>query len=74
VCLERPELGIRDRELQQAFRVVHDGPVTPAADELADLVLLERGHLHAWLAEAPAAFTPGFRRDVQDLGLLDTPA
>lgn len=71
VCLERADLGIRDRELQQAFRAVHDGPVAPAADELADLVLLDRARLRAWLAEAPSAFTPGFRRDVEDLGLLD---
>lgn len=71
VALDRPELGIHDRELQRAYRAIHAGPVTPAADEIAELRLVEPAALRAWLATEPGAFTHGFHRDVADLALLD---
>lgn len=70
VTLERPELGIDDRELQQAYRAIHAGPVTPDADEVAALRLVTPDELRAWLAGAPEDFTPGLRRDLEDLDLL----
>lgn len=70
VSLDRPAQGIHDHELQQAFRLVHAGHVVPAADELAELQLLEPGALRRWLAHAPDDFTAGVHRDVADLGLL----
>ncbi|MDZ7747534.1 MAG: NUDIX domain-containing protein [Halofilum sp. (in: g-proteobacteria)] len=74
--LDRPEQGIHDHELQQAWRAVYAGaePPAPAADEVADLRLLAPAELHAWLETAPEDFTPGLRQDVADLGLLDAAA
>lgn len=71
VCLDRPVQGIHDHELQQAFRAVHPGPVHPDPDELAEVRLVSRAALRAWLAEDPHAFTPGCRNDLEVLGLLE---
>jgi len=73
VKLDRPELGVHDYELQQAFRVVNDAAVTSEPAEIAALERIAPAELRAWLAREPERFTPGFHRDVGDLGLLDTP-
>ena len=70
VCLDRPALGIRDHELQRAFLAIHEGPVAPAADELAEARLLAPGDILRWLEAEPDAFTPGCRGDLALLGVI----
>ncbi len=70
--LDRPELGIHDHELQQAFRLVTDATVTSEPAEIAALERIAPAALRDWLAREPERFTPGLHRDVADLGLLDT--
>jgi len=71
VTLDRPELGVHDYELQQAYQVVTADPVEPASDEVAELRLIAPDELRGWLHAEPDRFSPGFHRDVVDLGLLD---
>jgi len=72
VTLDRPELGVRDYEVQQAFRAICDAEVTAEPAEIAALERLAPADLRAWAAADPEAFTPGFHRDVADLGVLES--
>lgn len=71
VVLDRPEAGIHDHELQQAFRACHDGPVRPDPDEVTEVRLIDPASLKAWLVAEPYAFTHGCRSDVAELDLFD---
>lgn len=67
---ELPALGILDRELQQAFKGVHDGPLAPNAAEVDEVRALSTAALKDWIAEKPEQFTPWFRRDLVSYGIL----
>ncbi len=69
VTQHRPELGIHDREIQQAFHVVYDGDVAPEPTEIAALELWTMERLRAAVARSPDAFTPGLRADLAELAL-----
>lgn len=65
-----PELGVVDRELQQAFSGRHDGAVQPDPDEVAEVTCLPADELRNWMARSPEAFTPWFLEEVARLGVL----
>jgi len=65
-----PELGVIDRELQQAFRGRHVGPLRPDPVEVAEVRVLPLDQLARWIARAPGDFTPWFVTEVSLLGLL----
>ncbi len=69
VTQHRPELGIHDREIQQAFHAVYDGNVQPEPTEIAALELWTMEGLRAEVARSPDTFTPGLRADLADLDL-----
>ena len=65
----RPELGVHDREVQQAFHAVYDGEPDPEPTEITALELWTMDRLRAAVAQSPDAFTPGLRADLSDLDL-----
>ncbi|MDZ7668303.1 MAG: NUDIX domain-containing protein [Gammaproteobacteria bacterium] len=65
-----PELGVADREIQQAFSGCYDGPVRPDREEVAEVTFLPVDALRRWMARSPEAFTPWFLDEVTRLGLL----
>lgn len=69
VRVDRPELGIHDCEYQQVFTLETSSSPLPAPDEVTAIRLVAPEELRGWLAAAPESFTPGFHRDVADLGL-----
>jgi len=62
-----PELGVTDRELQQAFRGHYDGPITPDPTEVARVRRVALAELKAWILREREAFTPWF---LQELAVL----
>jgi len=71
--LDLPELGIHDYELQQSFRGVWVGTLTPDPAEVAEVRAESLASLARWLSESPEDFTPWFRRDVYRCGILSEP-
>lgn len=69
--IEEPGAGIRDYELQQTFRVVFDGPVTPDPQEVSATSWLSLEELSAAFSERPGDFTPWFRDSAARIGLLE---
>lgn len=69
--VEEPEAGVRDYELQQSFRAVFDGPVSPDPEEVAETAMFGLPELAEAFARRPGDFTPWFRRCVALLGLLE---
>lgn len=69
VTQQRPEVGIHDREIQQAFHAVYDGEPDPEPSEIAALEPWTMDRLRAEVARSPDAFTPGLRADLADLDL-----
>jgi len=69
VTSHRPELGVHDREIQQAFFAVYDGEVAPEPTEIAALELWTLDRLRTEVARSPDAFTPGLSADLADLDL-----
>jgi isopentenyldiphosphate isomerase len=69
ITSHQPELGVHDREIQQAFRAVYNGEVNPEPTEIATLELWTLDRLRAEVARSPDAFTPGLRADLADLDL-----
>lgn len=67
------DAGVRDCELQQAFRVVFDGPISPNPDEVLETAVLSLEELARAFAQRPAEFTPWFRKAVEQLGLFREP-
>ncbi len=65
-----PELGVVDREIQQAFSGCYDGAVRADSNEVADVICLSVDALRNWLERSPEAFTPWFLHEVTRLGLL----
>lgn len=68
--VEMPDAGVRDFELQQAFRLVFDGPVHPDPIEVAEITFFDVNELAAAFAERPLEFTPWFREAAAGLGLV----
>ena len=60
-----PERGIADHELQAAFRGVFDGALEPDGVEVAAVRSIGAAELHAWVARAPADFTPWFLHELR---------
>jgi hypothetical protein len=69
VSQHRPELGVHDREIQRAYRAVHDGDPLPEPTEIAALELWTMERLRGEVARSPEAFTPGLRADLEELEL-----
>ena len=70
VPCEHRGTGFWDRELQQAFSCVYDGPLTPDEVEVAELEFVTLAELSARLARSPASFTPWFADHVRRYGYL----
>lgn len=68
--LDQPEFGVRDYELQQAFRGRWDGPIEIDPAEVAEVRPVALDALARWVREAPEDFTPWFLRDVVRCGIL----
>lgn len=68
--LDQPELQIHDNELQQAFRGVYSGPLTPDPVEVAEVRAVDLTTLDDWIRAAPEDFTPWLLRDVVRCGIL----
>ena len=68
--LDQPALGIHDYELQQAFRGIWAGPLSPDPVEVAEVRALPLDELTAWAEQSPEAFTPWFLRDAVRCGVL----
>jgi isopentenyldiphosphate isomerase len=67
---ELPEAGIYDRELQQAFRGRHDGPIDADPAEVAAVQAVRLEMLATWLERAPQDFTPWFVWELRQLGFI----
>jgi isopentenyl-diphosphate delta-isomerase len=67
--LNIPDIGVKDYELQQAFRGVYDGPLRPDASEVLELDAWLLPDLYAAFARRPKDFTPWFRDSTARLGL-----
>jgi isopentenyl-diphosphate delta-isomerase len=67
--LELPEQGVRDYELQQAFRGVFDGELRPDSAEVYELEAIALAELGPAFAVRPNDFTPWFRASAIRLGL-----
>ena len=61
--------GARDREIQQAFVLHYDGPIQLDPVEVAEIRHIAPDELRRWMAEAPEAFTPWFRSEMERLKL-----
>lgn len=62
--------GIDDAELQRAFRAVHDGPLHPDPEEVAEVRLIRLDDFGSELGRNPAGFTPWLLHHAERLGLL----
>lgn len=71
--VEVPEAGVRDCELQQTFRCVFDGTVSPDRLEVSGIELIGMRELTVAFAERPGDFTPWFLRCASYLDLPDVP-
>jgi isopentenyl-diphosphate delta-isomerase len=69
-CLEIPEFGIKDCELQQSFRGIYDGAYTIDPSEVADVRRVSLRDLAAEIATTPDAFTPWLRSRLREFGLI----
>ncbi|MCZ6711539.1 MAG: NUDIX domain-containing protein [Gammaproteobacteria bacterium] len=62
--------GIRDFELQQAYRGTYEGPLQPDPSEVSEMRKLHLDELERWLRREPDVFTPWFARDLAKHGFL----
>ena len=62
--------GIRDFELQQAYRGVYDGSLRPDPSEVSDVRRLPLDAVERWIRREPEVFTPWFARDLANYGFL----
>ena len=67
-CIEIPELGIRDFEMQQSFRGVYDGLIVADPAEAADVRQMSIDALAAAVAAKPDDFTPWLRSRMRAFG------
>jgi isopentenyl-diphosphate Delta-isomerase len=62
--------GVQDCELQQAYRLVYDGPVSPDPAEVTETAEFPVEELARAFARRPGDFTPWFRESVERLELF----
>jgi isopentenyldiphosphate isomerase len=67
---EDEALGVKDHEIQQAFRGTYDGPITPDPIEVADVASLPLEDIAKLIDEDPGRFTPWFAQELLTLGIL----
>ena len=68
--LDLPEQGIKDYELQQAFRGIFDGELRPNGNEICEIDILALADLSGSFRERPNDFTPWFRETAVRLGIV----
>lgn len=69
-CFDYPERGMKDCELQQSFVTETDAGITPAADEVAELALVDLAELRREFELYPERYTPWFRARSVELGIV----
>ncbi len=69
-CFDYPADGMRDCELQQSFVTETDARITPAADEVAELALMDVAELRREFECRPERYTPWFRVRSVELGII----
>jgi isopentenyl-diphosphate Delta-isomerase len=69
-CIEIPEFGIRDCELQQSFRGIYAGAYAMDPGEVADVRCVPLRDLAEEIASTPDAFTPWLRSRLREFGLI----
>lgn len=62
-----PEIGVVDREIQQAFRGHFDGCLNPDPAEVAEVTMLPLDELILRVQRTPQAFTPWFLWELERL-------
>jgi len=67
---DTPALGLHDRELQQAFRGISDGPIRPNPGEVAAVRRISMTELATWIGRSPEDFTPWLLRDLREFAAL----
>lgn len=65
-----PEQHVLDRELQQAFHGIWDGPVTPDPGEVACVQVMTPAELARSIAREPESFTPWFLEELKTLEIF----
>lgn len=69
-CVDMPEFGIKDHELQQSFRGVYEGEYSIDPVEVADVRRITLHDLAVEIAATPTAFTPWLRSRLREFGLI----
>ncbi len=69
---EIPASGIRDFELQQAYRGIYDGPMKLDPQEVSAVRAVALSDLERWIRQESEVFTPWFIRDLHTFGILAT--
>ena len=67
---EIPDQGVKDFEIQQAFRGTYDGPMQPDPDEVAEVKAVSLEYLDDWMQKRPEDFTPWLLRDLKTYQIL----
>jgi isopentenyl-diphosphate Delta-isomerase len=69
-CVDIPELGIHDHELQQSFRGVYAGSIRPDPGEVAEVKLLALRSIARDVAAHPGNYTPWLRSRLTEFGYI----
>jgi len=70
VITEIPEQGIRDFELQQAFRGTYEGKMCLDPEEVSEVCLFTLTQLATLIKQEPETLTPWFAADIVEFGFL----
>ncbi len=68
--IDYPQLGIKDFEIQQAFRGVYDGTLEVDPVEVSEVRLYTLEQLVGLIEKQPGSFTPWFAGDLVEFGFL----
>ena len=68
--LDMPEIGVRDYEFQQSFRVEYDGPISPEPREVRATRKVWLADLQLEMQQQPETFTPWFRQRLWAFGMF----
>jgi len=72
VITEIPEQGIKDFELQQAFRGTYEGKMCLDCEEVSEVCLFTIAQLATLIKQEPETLTPWFATDMMEFGFLST--
>jgi isopentenyl-diphosphate Delta-isomerase len=72
--LDLVERGLKDYELQQSFRGVFDGELSPDSGEVFEVATLDLAALCVGFTTRPDDYTPWFRSSAIRLGLCSKPS